>query len=1003
MLNENRLDQMPSGVQLRCILRGHKRGINWIAWSPDGRLLATSSNDRTIKVWETQKGDLRQTFDLYRTFEGTKGLPRCVEWSPNENLLACCGIFGILVWNVETRTLLLEVQFRPLSVNSITWSPDGERLAFGNDDGSVQILDVKTKTVHRLGWHRAHFAVNSIAWSPNRNILASGSKGRLKIWDIEAGEAIQTFRVSGTTNSIAWSPDGTLLALGSSDASLQLWYPNEGWRKEILEGHTGSVTGLSFCTNRDLLVSKSLDGTIRFWHSDFSPRYPWETVAILNEPSTADMKNRGLASHTLLSTLATLDTDEASVRVWDLNTDKILAPTSITSSVRYTNAKVVLVGDSGVGKSGLALVLTGQPFTPTDSTHGRHIWTLGNTEVSLWGSRKENREIFLWDLAGQPGYRLIHQLHLNEVSIALIVFDARSETDPFAGVYHWDRALRLAQRVQDNSLIKVKKFLVAARIDRGGKGVSQDRLASLLVDLNFDDYFETSAKEGIGISELVEAIIESLDWKALPKVSSTELFSRIRAFIIGEKTAGRILSTRDDLYRTFLATEKVPPEMKVLRAPFEVCISRIESRGLIRRLSFGNLVLLQPELLDSYASALINAVKDEPDGLGSIAEEKAKLGDFNIFSQDRLKDREQERLLLIAMVEDLLRHEIALRETASDGQYLIFPSQSTRENPDLPDPEGKTVIFDFEGPVLNIYTTLVVRLSHSEVFKKKELWRNAVIYTTKIGGACGVFLRNVGEGRGELTVFFEKSVGKDTRAHFEEYVYSHLQRKALPESIRQKRVLICPGCETPLSDLQVVRRRELGFDWMRCGVCETVVSLNDEKVTFEDVNQSFVQEMDIAANNQRDLATAALVLHGKKATNDFDVFLSYNRGDKVEVIKIGERLKERGILPWLDEWELQPGKPWQRVLEEQIENIKSAAVFIGRRGVGPWHRQELEAFLREFVRRGCPVIPVLLPNSSLQEEKLPLFLRGMSWVDFRDQESDPLEDLIWGITGKRGV
>src|SRR5205085_8606994 len=92
---------------------------------------------------------------------------------------------------------------------------------------------------------------------------------------------------------------------------------------------------------------------------------------------------------------------------------------------------------------------------------------------------------------------------------------------------------------------------------------------------------------------------------------------------------------------------------------------------------------------------------------------------------ERIGKREQEKLLLIAMVEDLLRYEIALREQADDGPYLIFPSQSTRENPDLPDPEGKTAVFSFEGPVLNIYATLAVRFSHSGLFKKKELWKNA--------------------------------------------------------------------------------------------------------------------------------------------------------------------------------------------------------------------------------------------------------------------------------------
>lgn len=123
--------------------------------------------------------------------------------------------------------------------------------------------------------------------------------------------------------------------------------------------------------------------------------------------------------------------------VWQLAFDQLLHPSSTSETVHYVNAKVVLVGDSGIGKSALGLVLSEHPFAATDSTHGRRIWTFDSQEMSLDGQRKETRETLLWDLAGQPGYQLIHQLYLNEVTVALVVFDTRSETDPFAGVRHW--------------------------------------------------------------------------------------------------------------------------------------------------------------------------------------------------------------------------------------------------------------------------------------------------------------------------------------------------------------------------------------------------------------------------------------------------------------------------------------------------------------------------------------------------------------------------------------
>lgn len=132
----------------------------------------------------------------------------------------------------------------------------------------------------------------------------------------------------------------------------------------------------------------------------------------------------------------------------------------------------------------------------------------------------------------------------------------------------------------------------------------------------------------------------------------------------------------------------------------------------------------------------------------------------------------------------------------------------------------------------------------------------------------------------------------------------------------------------------------------------------------------------------------------------FDVLLCHNSEDKSRIKQIGRKLMNRGIRPWLDEWELPPGRSWQRCLEQQIEDIKSVAVFVGKSGLGPWQEMEIMAFLSEFVKRDCPVIPVLL-NNAPKKPTLPVFLRQMTWVDFRRSDPDPMRHLIWGITGKR--
>ena len=132
---------------------------------------------------------------------------------------------------------------------------------------------------------------------------------------------------------------------------------------------------------------------------------------------------------------------------------------------------------------------------------------------------------------------------------------------------------------------------------------------------------------------------------------------------------------------------------------------------------------------------------------------------------------------------------------------------------------------------------------------------------------------------------------------------------------------------------------------------------------------------------------------------DFDVFLCFNPEDKARVKAVAEQLQERGIRPWFDEQELRPGRLWQKP-EKRILQIRSAAVFVGIEGSGPWQHLEIDRLLREFVLRGRPVIPVLLPES-IQPSETPSFLEGGTWVDFRKSDPDPLGQLIWGITGAR--
>lgn len=150
---------------------------------------------------------------------------------------------------------------------------------------------------------------------------------------------------------------------------------------------------------------------------------------------------------------------------------------------------------------------------------------------------------------------------------------------------------------------------------------------------------------------------------------------------------------------------------------------------------------------------------------------------------------------------------------------------------------------------------------------------------------------------------------------------------------------------------------------------------------------------------QRDLINWPNVANTENQRRTFDVFLIHNSKDKPAVRQLARALWERGLKVWLDEEQLVPGQRWQQALEEMIQVTHSAAVLVGKDGLGPWEISEVRAWLLRFVERGLPVIPVLLPGAP-DEPKLPLFLRAFNHVDLRNGlTEDGLNRLEWGITG----
>ncbi len=253
-----RLWEVATGNLVRT-LSGHTGLVRSVAFSPDGRLLASGSSDQTIRLWEVATGN------LVRTLSGHTSWVESVAFSPDGRLLASGGDQTRL-WEVATGNLVRTLSGHTGSVNSVAFSPDGRLLASGSDDGTIRLWEVATgNLVRTLSGHTIW--VESVAFSPDGRLLASGSDdGTIRLWEVATGNLVRTLSgYTGQVQSVAFSPDGRLLASGSSDQTIRLWEVATGNLVRTLSGHTNWVFSVAFSPDGRLLASGSSDRTIRLW------------------------------------------------------------------------------------------------------------------------------------------------------------------------------------------------------------------------------------------------------------------------------------------------------------------------------------------------------------------------------------------------------------------------------------------------------------------------------------------------------------------------------------------------------------------------------------------------------------------------------------------------------------------------------------------------------------------------------------------------------------------
>src|SRR5439155_22020320 len=217
-------DEPPAGVT--ATLKGHTEALYAVAFSPDGKLIATGSFDKTIKRWDLSGKEIR-------TLGGPPG---------HQNL-----------------------------VLAVAFSHNGQMLASGSSDNSTKIWDVPSNSPLREFAFAA--PVLTVATSADgTKVAGGGADGSIKVWNAADGKPAQTIAGhSGTINGLAYSANNQLLASAGADHTLRFWNAADGKPISTVIAHSGPLTAVAFHPNNTQAFSIGEDGTLKFWQLPIAP------------------------------------------------------------------------------------------------------------------------------------------------------------------------------------------------------------------------------------------------------------------------------------------------------------------------------------------------------------------------------------------------------------------------------------------------------------------------------------------------------------------------------------------------------------------------------------------------------------------------------------------------------------------------------------------------------------------------------------------------------------
>ncbi|HLO33841.1 MAG TPA: WD40 repeat domain-containing protein [Anaerolineales bacterium] len=427
------MDNVQANGALQVYLNGHTAQVNSVAFSPDGKILASGSDDGTVILWEVT------TKRLIGQLRGHTASARSVAFSPDgKTLVSGSDDHTLILWNVETGQLIHQLSGHSTPVLSVAFSPDGKTLASGSEGSTLILWDVKSgKPVRQLNGHEA--SVLSVAFSPDGGTLASSdADGLVLLWDIStlpkptAGNEPpihELTRHADRVNSVAFSPNGRILAWGRDDGTVILWDLTRELLVSQLNGHAASVRSLAFSPDGKTLVSGSDDHTLILWdlqtgrqigqlsgHTD-----DVKTVAFSPDDQTLAS---GSADHTValwdVSTALGASTQSGGLIGRPLN-----AHANWVLSIAFSPDGKTLASSGGDGQLILWDVATGQPVRQLSGTTDWVSSVAFSPHGALLASGGGDGTLTLWDVStGQS----IRQFSAHTGWVSTIAFSPDGKT-----------------------------------------------------------------------------------------------------------------------------------------------------------------------------------------------------------------------------------------------------------------------------------------------------------------------------------------------------------------------------------------------------------------------------------------------------------------------------------------------------------------------------------------------------------------------------------------------